>query len=210
MKSLSGITNILVFDIGAGTTDVSVIQVEDGFVEVLSTEGDSKTGGIDIDKIIKSKIKKIFLIFAFLSLPLYLNALVIGEDGLYEQPWIIETFKDLNEDLEEANQDQKRFMILFEQKGCGYCKRMHEKVYSIREIATTLQDDFFVIRINIFGDLEVTDFDGETMNGSFFMVEADEISEIHQFQQNDPLYHADVWEDIIISPFNKRVDNLSN
>ena len=54
------------------------------------------------------------------------------------------------------------------------------------------------------------DFDGETMNGSFFMVEADEISEIHQFQKNDPLYHADVWEDIIISPFNKRVDNLSN
>ena len=56
LKSLSGITNILVFDIGAGTTDVSVIQVDDGFVEVLSTEGDSKTGGIDIDKIIKSKI----------------------------------------------------------------------------------------------------------------------------------------------------------
>ena len=37
-----------------------------------------------------------------------------------------------------------------------------------------------------------------------------ETQEIHQFQQNDPLYHADVWEDIIISPFNKRVDNLSN
>ena len=105
-------------------------------------------------------MKKIFLIFAFLSLPFYLNALVIGEDGLYEQPWIIETFKDLNEDLEEASQDQKRFMILFEQKGCGYCKRMHEKVYSIPEIASTLQDDFFVIRINIFGDLEVTDFNG--------------------------------------------------
>ena len=63
-------------------------------------------------------MKKIFVIFLFLSLPFYLNALVIGEDGLYEQPWIIETFKDLNEDLEEANQDQKRFMILFEQKGC--------------------------------------------------------------------------------------------
>ena len=108
-------------------------------------------------------MKKIFVIFLFLSLPFYLNALVIGEDGLYEQPWIIETFKDLNEDLEEANQDQKRLMILFEQKGCGYCKRMHEKVYSIPEIATTLQDDFFVIRINIFGDLEVTDFDGETL-----------------------------------------------
>ena len=56
----------------------------------------------------------------------------------------------------------------------------------------------------------LTDFDGETMNGSFFMVEADEISQIHTFQENDPLYYADVWEDIIISPFNKRVDNLSS
>ena len=56
----------------------------------------------------------------------------------------------------------------------------------------------------------LTDFDSKTMNGSFFMVEAEEISEIHSFQENDPLYHADVWEDIIISPFNKRVDNLSN
>ena len=26
-----------------------------------------------------------------------------------------------------------------------------------------MQDDFFVIRINIFGDIEVTDFDGETL-----------------------------------------------
>ena len=108
-------------------------------------------------------MKKIFVILLLFILPVNANALVLGEDGLYEEPWIIETFKDLRDDLEEANQDQKRLMILFEQKGCGYCKKMHEKVYSIAEIASKLQDDFFVIRINIFGDLEVTDFDGETL-----------------------------------------------
>ena len=108
-------------------------------------------------------MKQKILIILFLIFPINTFALVLGEDGLYEEPWIIETFKDLREDLEEANQEQKRFMILFEQKGCGYCKKMHEKVYSIPEIASTLQDDFFVIRINIFGDIEVTDFDGETL-----------------------------------------------
>ena len=36
----------------------------------------------------------------------------------------------------------------------------------------------------------LTDLDGKTMNGSFFMVEADEISEIHTFQANDPLHNA--------------------
>ena len=56
IKSISGTTNILVFDIGAGTVDVSVIQAEDGFFEVLSTEGNSNVGGIDIDEIIKREI----------------------------------------------------------------------------------------------------------------------------------------------------------
>ena len=54
----------------------------------------------------------------------------------------------------------------------------------------------------------LTDKEGN-MNGSFFMVEANDISEIYKFQENDPLFHADVWESIKISPFNKRVDNLS-
>ena len=87
----------------------------------------------------------------------------LGEDGLYEEPWIIETFMDLHEDLEEANDNDKRLLILFEQQGCGYCKKMHEKVYSVPEIAAKLQDDFLVLRINIFGDLEVTDFDGQVL-----------------------------------------------
>ncbi len=55
----------------------------------------------------------------------------------------------------------------------------------------------------------LTNTDGNTMNGSFFMVEAEDISEIHNFQRNDPLYQADVWDEILISPFKKRVDNLS-
>ena len=41
------------------------------------------------------------------------------------------------------------------------------------------------------------------------MVEADNIEEIKEFQFNDPIYKAGVWDEITISPFNKRVDNLS-
>ena len=36
------------------------------------------------------------------------------------------------------------------------------------------------------------------------------IQEIKDFQINDPIYKAGVWDEITISPFNKRVDNLSN
>ena len=56
----------------------------------------------------------------------------------------------------------------------------------------------------------LTDKDGKRMNGSFFMVEADTEEEIRIFQINDPIYQADVWDEITISPFNKRVDNLSS
>ena len=51
--------------------------------------------------------------------------------------------------------------------------------------------------------------DGKTMKGSFFMVEADSEEEIRVFQQNDPIFKANIWDEITISPFNKRVDNLS-
>ena len=41
---------ILVFDLGGGTFDVSVLEVGDGIFEVLSTAGDTNLGGDDFDK----------------------------------------------------------------------------------------------------------------------------------------------------------------
>ncbi len=40
---------VLVYDLGGGTFDVSVVHIEQGFVEVLSTCGDNHLGGIDFD-----------------------------------------------------------------------------------------------------------------------------------------------------------------
>ena len=43
---------ILVFDLGGGTFDVSVLEVGDGVFEVLATSGDTQLGGDDFDEII--------------------------------------------------------------------------------------------------------------------------------------------------------------
>ncbi len=43
---------ILVFDLGGGTFDVSILEVGDGVFEVLSTSGDTKLGGDDFDKVL--------------------------------------------------------------------------------------------------------------------------------------------------------------
>ena len=51
---------ILVFDLGGGTFDVSVLEVGDGVFEVLSTSGDTHLGGDDFDKVIVDHLAETF------------------------------------------------------------------------------------------------------------------------------------------------------
>ena len=51
---------ILVFDLGGGTFDVSVLEVGDGVFEVLSTSGDTHLGGDDFDRCIVDHLANIF------------------------------------------------------------------------------------------------------------------------------------------------------
>ena len=43
---------IMVYDLGGGTFDVSIIEIGDGVIEVLSTAGDNRLGGDDFDNVI--------------------------------------------------------------------------------------------------------------------------------------------------------------
>ena len=45
-----GEQKIMVYDLGGGTFDVSVIEIGDGVIEVLATNGDNRLGGDDFDK----------------------------------------------------------------------------------------------------------------------------------------------------------------
>lgn len=49
--------------------------------------------------------------------------------------------------------------------------------------------------------------DEKTMIGSCFVVEANSLSEVEDFNRNDPFFAAGLWQTISIRPFNKRVDN---
>lgn len=88
----------------------------------------------------------------------------IGDDGLHKQPWMRTTFKDLQEDLEEANAEDKRLVLFFEQRGCIYCRQMHEEVFSDPKISDYIEENYFVVQLNLHGDTEVTDFDGEALS----------------------------------------------
>ena len=51
---------VLVFDLGGGTFDVSILEVGDGIFEVLATAGDTNLGGDDFDKILVDWLIKNF------------------------------------------------------------------------------------------------------------------------------------------------------
>lgn len=48
-KKLKGEKNVLIYDLGGGTFDVSVLNINDGLFEVLSTNGNTHLGGEDFD-----------------------------------------------------------------------------------------------------------------------------------------------------------------
>ena len=98
-----------------------------------------------------------------LLMALPVTAAVLGDDGLHKQPWMRDTFKDLREDLGEANAEGKRLVLFFEQRGCIYCSKMHKEVFSESEVSAYIDDNYFVVQLNLHGDIEVTDFDGEVL-----------------------------------------------
>ncbi|MBU2998567.1 thioredoxin family protein [Roseovarius nubinhibens] len=98
------------------------------------------------------------------ALPTTAAAVELGDDGLHKTDWMRDTFKDLREDLAEANAEGKRLAIIMEQRGCVYCTQMHEEVFPQPVLADYIRDNFFVVQMNLHGDTEVTDFDGEALS----------------------------------------------
>jgi len=92
-----------------------------------------------------------------------LQAAEVGDDGLHKQPWFEATFKDIREDIETAADENKRLAIIFEQRGCPYCKQMHETVFSDSEVVDYITEHFFVVQYNLHGSEEVTDLDGDVL-----------------------------------------------
>jgi thioredoxin-related protein len=84
----------------------------------------------------------------------------LGDDGLYQMDWYLESFLDLSEDLAGATVKGKRFAIMWGLKGCPACKRMHESYMTDPRVENYIRDNFEILHLNHIGSREVTDFDG--------------------------------------------------
>lgn len=106
--------------------------------------------------------KKLLLALTLLATPV--AAVELGDDGLHKPDWLQNTFRDMAEDLADANAQGLRLMVIWEQRGCIYCTRMHEHVFTDPAVEAYINEHYFVVQMNLFGDVEVTDFDGEVLS----------------------------------------------
>src|ERR1051325_9895812 len=84
---------------------------------------------------------------------------VLAEDGLYRQPWFMDSFLELADDLLSAAKSGKRFAILWELRGCPYCRETHLVNFARPDIEEFIKTNFDILQLNILGSRKVTDFD---------------------------------------------------
>ena len=105
------------------------------------------------------------MVFGALTFTTDAQALEMRSDGIHTESWMKSmTFLDLAEDLDEAQENGKGLVIIFEQPGCGSCKRLHEVNFQEKPLVDYITQHFDVVQINMYGDNLVTDFDGEELS----------------------------------------------
>src|SRR5262245_43026443 len=88
----------------------------------------------------------------------------IVEAGHYRQSWFALSFLDLRDDFAEANAAGQRFAVIFEQRGCPYCAKLHSEVLAQKYINDYVRENFRIIQLDLWGSREVTDFDGTRLS----------------------------------------------
>jgi thioredoxin-related protein len=88
---------------------------------------------------------------------------VKGDDGIYHQPWFAHSLLNLKEEFEEARKAGKRFAVIFEQRGCIYCVKLHTETLAKRYVNDYARGHFHVVQLDLWGAREVVDLDGKEM-----------------------------------------------
>jgi thioredoxin-related protein len=83
----------------------------------------------------------------------------IGDEVL--PPVFVETLLELPDDAAQAAKSGKRLLLYFGQVGCPYCKELMQTSFTQKAIADKAAKHFVPIAFNLFGDREVTWFDGK-------------------------------------------------
>lgn len=90
----------------------------------------------------------------------------IGDEVL--PPVFVETLLELPDDAAQAAKSGKRLLLYFGQVGCPYCKELMQTSFTQKAIVDKVAKHFLPIAFNLFGDREVTWFDGKVRSEKEF------------------------------------------
>jgi thioredoxin-related protein len=88
----------------------------------------------------------------------------LGADGLYEEPWFPKPTFDLRKDFASAASANKRFVMIWELRGCSWCGLLHMANFAREDIAAFAKEHFSFIQLNLRGARPCVDFDGEELS----------------------------------------------
>ena len=69
--------------------------------------------------------------------------------------WFKESFLEIADDVDEANEAGKHVLLFFQLNGCPYCDRMLSEAFETDPLMSYIQQHFDVIAINVRGDREI-------------------------------------------------------
>lgn len=92
------------------------------------------------------------------------------------QHFFNESFGNFAEELELAREEGKKgVMIFFEMDECPFCHYMKQNVLNQPEVQDYYRENFLLFTVDIEGDIEITDFEGNTMAQKEFAFEKNRV-----------------------------------
>lgn len=83
-----------------------------------------------------------------------------GEDGFYHEPWFLEGFLDLPDDLAEATAAGRVLAVVWELRGCAPCAEMHRVTLADPAVIAFLRAHAVIVQLDILGSRPATFPDG--------------------------------------------------
>lgn len=105
------------------------------------------------------RIRTLTSALAALAAVFWLSAAPVQAAGFVVEPLDY----DFPGEVEAAAAKGKNIVIMFHQNGCPYCDKMRKRVFPHPKVSALYGEKFYLIEVNIKGDLEVTSHDGEAM-----------------------------------------------
>jgi thioredoxin-related protein len=105
-------------------------------------------------------------------LPLLLLLLIATTQAATRDPgefFFDQSLGDFSEELETARDEGKKgVLIMFEMDECPFCHRMKTRVLNQTDVQDYFKQHFLIYTVDIEGDVEITDFQGNTMKEKDF------------------------------------------